>query len=70
MNELIDMGNTMDTPAHFWFGWISVMFISKPEDFQAILTSQNCLQKSSVYKFFESEDGLFAAPGYRFVFLI
>lgn len=50
------------SPAKMWFGPLLVILIDNPEDLQVVLNSPDCLEKASIYKFFNCPLGLFEAP--------
>lgn len=51
------------TPFRAWFGGFLVIVVDKPEDVHIVLTSQSCLEKAPIYKFFNRGIALFTAPG-------
>lgn len=47
-------------PFYFWLGPMLIIGVSKPEDIRIILTSDDCLNKPHVYKFFHCKSSLIA----------
>ena len=53
-----------ETPFKIHIGPLLAIFITKPEDAQAVLTSPHCINKPYVYKFLENERSLFTADAH------
>ncbi len=56
-----------ETPCRFWLGPVLAVFLSKPEDLQAVLLSPKCLEKPYIYRFMDVNQGLFTAPGWFYM---
>lgn len=52
-----------ESPASFWLGPELVVFAETPEALQVVLNSQDCLDKSPLYKTFSLEKGLVVSGG-------
>lgn len=63
MQEAVQFMSEMTTPFYAWFAGALVIVIDHPDDVHTVLTSKSCMEKSSVYKFFNMGTSLFTAPG-------
>lgn len=63
MQEAVQFMSEMRTPFYAWFAGALVLVIDHPDDVYTVLTSKSCMEKSSVYKFFNMGTSLFTAPG-------
>lgn len=63
MQEFVETITRMKTPFYTWFGRALVMVVDDPDDVHAVLTSNSCMEKGFVYKFFDMGASLLTAPG-------
>lgn len=59
------LNNSFEKPMRFWLGPKLFVFVSAPDDMQAILNSQECLSRDDVYDYIKcfTGDGLVTLRG-------
>lgn len=59
------LNNNFEKPMRFWLGPKLFIFVSAPEDMQAILNSQECLSRDDIYDYIKcfTGDGLVTLRG-------
>lgn len=62
LNVMTYLTTNWPTPLRFWLGPKFFVLVTRPEDIQAVLTSQHCLNRDDVYEFTRTYagDGLIA----------
>lgn len=68
LEEFLKICEKLPSPFRLWFGQYLVVFVDKAEDFKIILNSENCIEKSFIYRFFQQDVALFTAPGESMIF--
>lgn len=63
LEEFLNICSKLPSPFKLWFGTYLVLFVDKAEDIKIILNSENCIEKSFIYRFFQQDVALFTAPG-------
>ncbi|KAJ6644468.1 Cytochrome P450 4c21 [Pseudolycoriella hygida] len=64
LDEFLKMCTKLSSPFRLWFGQYLVVFVDKAEDMKIILNSENCIEKSFIYRFFQQDVALFTAPAH------
>lgn len=62
VNEVFENQPDSVTAGYSWLGPQLVITLTDPDDLKTVLTSDNCLDKPYVYKFFNSNNSLLSAP--------